>query len=478
MKAGNEVNKYNKLLIAQRSSWLFMARLMPTIVFILITILYSRQLSYHDYGMFQSLWMYTNVISVTIGFGIYTLLLSSDLPSFFSFYEKYNKKILGFYFTLSILTFIIFLVAATNMSYSTRSILLLFIVIQTVTTFIEALLIKKGKEKFIFISNIFYSLVFFAWHYRSLQNPFDLHTLILGVIIISAAKFLFFFVQIKKLPTAAPNTNITSNQWAFLGVNDLLGVFARWIDKLILIYLLTPKDFAIFFNGSIEIPLFGMITSVIGSIMLVEIASKIDIKKHAVTIFNENFLMLSCIVFPVFWFLLFYRNELFFVAFGHKYDASIQIFLIGLMVVPLRINNYGVILQCYNKSGEVLKGSVYDLLIALALMPVLYYFFGVKGITLSIVISTYFQLFYYLKKSAKVLDISILQLIPVYILFKKLLITAVIYLIVFVIFQNAGLYIRLSASIALTFIVIGISLYNYFKKDHLLTKKLTGSIEN
>jgi O-antigen/teichoic acid export membrane protein len=475
MQASNEVIKYNKLLIAQRSSWLFMARLMPTIVFILITIIYSRQLSYHDYGLFQSVWMYTNVISVTIGFGIYTLLLSSDLPSFFSFYKKNNEKILSFYLALSALTFVIFLLTAKNIVYSTRSILLLFIVIQTVTTFIEALLIKKGREKFIFISNFFYSLVFFAWHYQCLQNPFDLHTLIFGVMIISAVRFLLFFVQIKKLPVAATNTQITTDQWAFLGLNDLLSVFARWIDKLVLIYLLTPKDFALFFNGSIEIPLFGMIASVIGSIMLVEIASKIDIKKHAVKIFNESFLMLSCVVFPVFWFLLLYRNELFFVAFGHKYDASIPIFLISLMIVPLRINNYSVILQCYNKSNEVLKGSVYDILIALALMPILYYFFGVKGITLSIVISTYFQLFYYLKQSAKVLNIPILHLIPIHHLFKKLIITAFIYLVVFFAFQNADLYIRLSVSIVLTIIVIGIDLYSYFKKDHLLTKKFTGS---
>jgi O-antigen/teichoic acid export membrane protein len=293
--------------------------------------------------------------------------------------------------------------------------------------------------------------------------------------IISAVRFLLFFVQIKKLPVAATNTQITTDQWAFLGLNDLLSVFARWIDKLVLIYLLTPKDFALFFNGSIEIPLFGMIASVIGSIMLVEIASKIDIKKHAVKIFNESFLMLSCVVFPVFWFLLLYRNELFFVAFGHKYDASIPIFLISLMIVPLRINNYSVILQCYNKSNEVLKGSVYDILIALALMPILYYFFGVKGITLSIVISTYFQLFYYLKQSAKVLNIPILHLIPIHHLFKKLIITAFIYLVVFFAFQNADLYIRLSVSIVLTIIVIGIDLYSYFKKDHLLTKKFTGS---
>ncbi len=470
MQGSNGVNK--KHLIAQRSLWLFMAKLMPTIVFILITILYSRQLSYYNYGLFQSVWMYTNVISVTISFGIYSLLLSSDLSSFYSLFKNYKKNITAFYLALVTLTFLTFLFTEKNMEYSIRFLLIFFILIQTATLILEVLLIKTGQEKFIFFSNSFYSLVFFGWHYYVLQKSFDLQFLLIGIIILSTLKLFLFSLKIKKIPVGQPNTKVSFNQWKFLGLNDIVGVFAKWIDKLVLIYLLSPGNFALFFNGSIEIPMFGIMISVIGSIMLVEIATKLYSNKQVAEIFRESFLMLSCITFPVFWFLLFYRNELFFIAFEHKYDASIPIFFITLMILPLRINNYSVILQCYDKANEVLKGSVLDILIAVALMPVLYHFIGLRGIALSIVISTFFQLFYYLKQSAKVLSIPVLQLIPLKSLIIFFILTSLISLFLFLALQDLNVYFRLTVAITLTLLLTATSLFYHFKRENFLKRRI------
>ena len=63
--------------------------------------------------------------------------------------------------------------------------------------------------------------------------------------------------------------------WAYLGMNEVLGVISKWIDKVFLLYLLTASDFAVFFNGSFEIPLFGLLISVAGSLMLIEFSANI-----------------------------------------------------------------------------------------------------------------------------------------------------------------------------------------------------------
>ena len=464
----------NRFQIAHRSSWLFIARVMPTLVFIITTILYSRKLSYHDYGLFQSIWLYTNIIAVTLCFGIHNILLSTNLSAFFAYFNSNRSKIINFYFGLAVIVFSVFLLTAQIMSVTLRLLLIAFVLLQIVTIILEAILINIRKERIIFITNLFYSLIFFGWHFYLLfYSSFNLEWLVSGIIIIGAARIFIFFLNAKNISFPQTNSKINLKQWAFIGFNDVVGVFAKWIDKLILIYLITPTEFAIFFNGSIEIPVFGILISVIGSIMLVEIATKINLKNEVAKIFKESFLLLACIVFPFFWFLLFNRSELFFLAFGNKYDASIPIFLITLLIIPLRINHYGAVLQCYNKSNIVLIGSVLDILIALALMPILYYFLGVKGIALSIVISTYFQCFYYIIQSAKVLQIPVFQLVPIKSLLLQFLLMFIIYLILSYTTQSLELLTRLVIATLLTFVIITINLLIYFKKERLFSRKIS-----
>ena len=99
-------------------------------------------------------------------------------------------------------------------------------------------------------------------------------------------------------------------------------------------------------------------------------------------LFRESFNMLSTIVFPLFFFLFFFREEIFSVIFKDKYNASIPIFAISIFILPLRINNYSVILQCFSQGKKIMMGSLIDIIIALILMVSLYPFMGSKGIAL------------------------------------------------------------------------------------------------
>ena len=89
-----------KTLLIQKTFWLFTGRAMPVIVLFLITILYSRRLSYHDYGTFQSVWMYANIINVIISFGFSSVILSTNLPFLFSFIKNNRRLLTGFYISL------------------------------------------------------------------------------------------------------------------------------------------------------------------------------------------------------------------------------------------------------------------------------------------------------------------------------------------------------------------------------------------
>src|SRR6185312_1121889 len=133
---------------------------------------------------------------------------------------------------------------------------------------------------------------------------------------------------------------------------------------------------------------------------------------------------------------------------------SVPIFAIGIFILPLRINNFSVILQCFSQGKKVMLGSLIDIIIAVALMIILYPFMGSKGIVLSIVISTYCQVLYYLWHSAKILNIKIWQLMPLQKLFLKFLFLLVLYLIIFLLLANCSIIIKLITGALFTTLLI------------------------
>jgi O-antigen/teichoic acid export membrane protein len=469
----NSVNQNYKSLAARKFSWLFLGRVLPVLVLFFITIIYSRKLSYNDYGNFQSVWMYTNIINIIISFGLSAVILSTNLNFFFSFIKKNKKKLSIFYSLLWISALIIFFLFAKSFSLSLKFLLTGFIIIQNITTVSETLLIKRKGEKISFVINFIYSLFFFGWHIYILASGYSLYNLIAGVTVISIVKWIAIAFVPKGNEEYENNYDEKHflNHWKYLGTNEVLGVISKWIDKVFLLYLLTAADFAIFFNGSFEIPLFGLLISVMGNFLSIEISESILQTDKIKKLFRESFSVLSAIVFPLFFFLFFFREELFSFVFKDKYNASLPIFVISIFILPLRINNYSVILQCFSQGKKILLGSVLDILVAIILMLALYPIMGTRGIALAIVIATYCQVFFYLWHSAKILNINISQILPLKKLVIRLLLFFTLYFALFFILSGVGLKMKLLTATLFTGLIVMTGLLKYFKtffkRDHV-----------
>ena len=471
----NSAQPNHKSVPFQKSAYLFFGKALPVIVLFLITIIYSRSLTYNDYGTFQSVWMYINIVNVVISFGLSSVILSTNLTFFFSFVKKNKKRIGLFYLAVIISALIIFFLFSKNFNSQTKLLLIAFIIIQNIVIVAETLLIKQGGERKAFIINLFYSILFFGWHLYILFAGYSLVYLVTGISVISIVKL----VVIQFIPVINENYELVTDDkkfakhWSYVGVNDILGIISKWIDKIFLLYLLTPADFALFFNGSFEIPLFGLLVSVIGSVMLIEISKTISTKERVMHLFKESFRLLSVIVFPLFFFLLFFRTELFAVIFKNKYDPSIPIFLICIFILPIRINNYVTVLQYYQHGNKIMAGSVLDICIAIILMILLYPVLGTSGIALAIVLATYCQALYYLWQSAKVLHTDILSLIPVKALFRTFILMLLLYACLYYSLDRAAYILKIVVAIILTMLIILTGLYLHFSKKHSNTYGLT-----
>jgi hypothetical protein len=459
------IRQTNQPRIAKKYIWLFLGRVIPLAALFLITIIYSRQLSYSDYGTFQSVWMYANIINVIISFGFSSIILSTNLSFLFSFIKNNRRLITVFYTVLWITGLAVFFFFSKNFNSGQKTLLVGFIIIQNIITVAETLLIKRHREKLSFIINFFYSMLFFGWHLYILLSHYSLVNLIAGITGISIAKL----VAILLVPSKQDDYEKVADEkhflqhWGYLGINEILGVISKWIDKIFLLYLLTTADFAVFFNGAFEIPLFGLLISVAGSLMLIEFSGNLRTTHKIQGLFRETFKMLSTIVFPLFFFLFFFREELFSFIFKDKYNASVPIFAISIFILPLRINNYSVILQCFSDGRKIMLGSFIDIIIALVLMIALYPLMGSRGIALSIVVSTYCQVFYYLWHSAAILKVPVSGLLPLQNLGVKFVIMLTLYLAIFLALQNTPVNMKLLVSGIFTTAVTVIGILTYFK---------------
>ena len=91
---------------------------------------------------------------------------------------------------------------------------------------------------------------------------------------------------------------------------------------------------------------------------------------------------------------------------------AVPIFLVSIFVLPVRICYYTAALQAHQRNDLILKGSLLDLTLAIALMAVLYPLAGLPGLAGAFVLSTYLQSFYYLWHVSRLLRCRISALLP------------------------------------------------------------------
>ncbi|MEO5967066.1 MAG: polysaccharide biosynthesis C-terminal domain-containing protein, partial [Ferruginibacter sp.] len=267
----------------------------------------------------------------------------------------------------------------------------------------------------------------------------------------------------------AENSNIVpakiiGKQWLYLGAFDVINVLFKWLDKWVILFLLSLSQFAIYFNGAYEIPVFALMLSAVGNIMLVQMSRNSENNNLKIKeIFHQSSLFLAPIVFSSFFFLFFYYKPFFLLLFTEKYIESLPVFFIAIFIIPVRITNYTAALQVLHKSNLIVRGAILDFAFAVLLMTILFPIFKLQGVILSFVISTWVQAIYYLYQTSKILKISFSSTLP----FKrlgKILIFALIYsLLGFVMSENFNDTWKLLIGVTITLAFMVYHIFSFLK---------------
>ncbi|MEZ5016489.1 MAG: oligosaccharide flippase family protein [Flavipsychrobacter sp.] len=412
LQKANSNNGYigNSILI-------FLIRVFPSLANILVVVFFSRLLDKSAYGVYQNFWVNVLLLSAIASLGIQSFIVtytSSSIASLLKSMRVSQYLLLVSWVLLVGVVFGLLQKAEVGLSVAFAA---TFLSVYAFSIIFESLLTAFRKFKLLVWLSLFHTIVFGWLHWLYVNRQVTLKELFVYLLILGVIRLLPYvyvsFKEIAKHDKESHDIKAVRRLWLHIGFFEISQRLLTLVDKFIIGLLLSSELFAIYFNGTIQIPFLPLLLGAVGSAMLMQMAddSK-QVDEKLIRMVAHSGQVLSAVVFPLFFFFLIYRYELFHVVFTNKYESAIPIFFVSILVLPLRAYNFTTVLQNRHRGGLINIGVFIDLLSILLLLYPLYQLFGLPGVALSFVLSSYIQGAYYLYQTGKLLKVPFYKLIP------------------------------------------------------------------
>lgn len=372
----------------------------------LLVIILSRYFNKEDYATFRQLFLPSEIIAPLLGLG-----LSSSI---FYFYPRYSNKLklLISSLTLVLISCLIFelllvcgLDEIISISFKNESLLKYFYYLgffsffSLSNTILYSYFILENKVRVNIIVNFIFNFLLLVFLFilvtntKNIEGAILLRTLIYGVsfitMLIMSKPFKRFQYSLDEFLSDLRTIFIYSFP---ISLSLLLGVISYQIDKIIVSSFCSTGEYAMYVNGAFEIPVIAIVTSSIAGAsfgLFTQFCKEKQFDK-ANDLFNRISLASAIIIFPCFIFLFFYSKETIILIFGKKYIESYFVFEVYLLLLPIRIIQYGNVLIALGKTNVLLFRSIIELVISAASSIFLFKLFGYKGIVFGTVIAVLF----------------------------------------------------------------------------------------
>ena len=401
---------------------IFIARFFPSLANLTVFILYSRTLPVDVYGTYQHFWIQLFIIYPFICLGTHVLMVTytpAQLSHLLRIIPARGYVCYTGWCAVLCAVFASLQYHAIPVGWGTS---FAFIGVYAASVVLEAFLVVVRSFRWLIVINTLYAAAFIFAHIWLLYTGFSLQ-LLFGLLLAASVIRLLAYVllTVRQVQLAAGHTDVSVTiplrqvrlLWMHLGFYDISQMLFSYIDKFIISLVLSAGLSAVYYNGSQNIPFLPILLSAAGNAVLMQLAGgrKQDEVMDTVRLMNRSGKVFSCLVFPLFFFLLIFSGELFSVLLVH-YNAAVPIFIMSVLVIPLRAYSFTTVLQRLHKGRIINAGAIADLLLACALMYPMYRWLGLPGVALSFVISTYLQAFFYLYYSGRLLGVSMFTLLP------------------------------------------------------------------
>ena len=399
------------------SAAIFVIRLLPALATVAALVWLARRVGPTYYGQYQAFWVQWQVLHVVACLGLPTLVLTYPAATLASLLGAARRRHLaGLLAWWGLLAGVFAAVqhgaGSPFAAWQAGAFLLLGVPVAVLDAYA---LLRRQFGPVALLSGV-YAALFLAAHALLIGGWIGSAGLLNALLLANGLRLgvLGYLARPAGASIAAPPLPWPTirSLWLHTALNEVVQVLFKWVDKLALSFLLPAALFALYFNGTIDVPFLPLLLGAAGSGLLLHFSEPQVADAARIGALRAAGALLGRLVGPLFFFLVFFRRELFGVVFAHRYDAAVPLFLVASLVIPLRAYNFTALLQHKGQGRTLSTGAVLDLLLALALMYPLYRGLGLAGVALAFVISTYGQAAFYLGHTARLLAVPWPQLLP------------------------------------------------------------------
>lgn len=410
----------NRSLLSN-SLLIFLIRFLPTVANLIVLLYYSRRLDTTSYGTYQNFWIQLNFIYPLACFGIHVLITTYSPEFVVQQLRRLRSSryyIYGAWLLLLSVAFAVLQNREQGMGWLVPG---LFMLSYTLGIIAESFLVIFKRFRALLMLNGSYAAAYLAIHHFVLLKQYSLADLFLYLLIISAVRLLVAGVMV-----AGAMRNTTGNDdndktigeikklWLNLAFYDILQNISNWVDKFSVSLFLPAALSGLYYNGTQNIPFLPIILAASGNAVLIQLSKVKAEDEHAslVQLMNYTARYLSNVVYPLMFFLMFFRVQVFSVLFP-KYMDAVPLFFIMLFILPFRNFSFITVFQKLHRAELGTAGAVGELVLATALMYPLYQLWGLPGMALSFIISSYLQSVFYFYHMTRLLRVKAYDLVPV-----------------------------------------------------------------
>jgi len=176
-----------------------------------------------------------------------------------------------------------------------------------------------------------------------------------------------------------------------LGVSGLMGSVAARLDQVLVSLRSSPEIFASYSVGALELPLIGIVTGSISSVVIVDYARlyREGRYKEIVNLIHQVMIQSSLLLIPAMVFFFCVAPDAMSVLFSRQYEGSSAVFRVYLLLLPMRTLSYGAILQAAGKSRHILYQTILHLAVNACVGWFAVGYFGAIGAAVVMVADTY-----------------------------------------------------------------------------------------
>ena len=251
---------------------------------------------------------------------------------------------------------------------------------------------------------------------RTLTDTFQLLSLWALLRWLLAAGSLLWLLRAYPVNWSAPTLRRQVRFALPLGAAAMVGLIARQIDQVIVSSTFTPGEYAIYANGTYEIPLVSVLALSVTAVLVPAIvrARQAGDNGEVRRLWHGAARRLAWLFFPTFVFLMVVAEPLMMLVFSERYVASAGPFRILLFLLPLRIFMPSAFLRALGRGRPILTTACWAASIGLVLALVLVRItpLGLRGPAIATTVATYWGAAYSIRIGARTMGWSLREYMP------------------------------------------------------------------